>query len=829
LGIKSKSFLKAKWLKVCAVLLALATAGGMTVSIYRAVTLTEALGGSLDSLLFENQSDFTASNAFQEQLAWELYYIKQMLFVYGSEAEMRSGESLKKQEALLKEQYEATLQEKLEDARKGKEQELLGMLPGRHENGEEVAPPETTVLPTQPNTPDATTEPQITLSAEEEKEIRDQCLQEYEAQLRSLRGSFEEDYRKAKEELEGLSNLHYALVNRKTGEVFTNFQKIDPKSTDFRKLVEQYQWNETYTNDAGYHSGERVVNQTQWMSSYDYMTIRISDWFNQYNDRITLYEKEFVKNGWDVYIALNDELLPKGLDEKPDIYYTLDRDFQQAKNNLPVALAMTAICLLVYVLCAVYLTVAGGHRAETEEITLLWTDRIPNDLHLLLSGSLVILGLAAAAGLPAQILDATQGFQKLLMLAGVGCAMGAGGVLLEWLTSVARNVKRRQFWRNTLIVKFFRFLKKSWKRFRTALHNIKEDIKAHAIPNHRMENLRTSILFLFIGYLLGNVILMALTGLTLRDASYGGSPLAFLFFGSITAGFNLIALILFWKSVIALDEMMTAVSKTRQGDLSYPLDPAKMPKLLRKFGEDIVGMQDGMRTAVDEAIKGEHMKTELITNVSHDLKTPLTAIVNYVDLLKKCEISDETAREYISVLEEKSERLKHLIEDLVEASKATTGNVQLHFVKVNLYELAMQAMGENADALEAAGLDVRLNQPEQEPILFADSQKTWRIIDNLISNVKKYALAGTRVYIEVGEENGRGVFSIKNVSREPLDVPVEQLTQRFVRGDAARSTEGSGLGLSIAQSLCELQSGTLEITMDGDLFKVTVRLPLADR
>lgn len=822
MGIKSKSFLKAKWVKVCAVLLAIATAGGIAVSIYQAVTLTKDLGGSLDSLLFEEQSDFTASNAFQEQLAWELYYIKQMLFVYGSEAEMRSGESLKKQEALLKEQYEANLQEELEDARQEKEQEILESLPDRDENGEEVALPETTVLPTQTNTPDATTEPQITLSVEKEKEIRDQCLQEYEAQLSSLRGSFEEDYRKAKEELASLSNLHYALVNRETGEVFTNFQKIDPKSTDFRKLVEQYKWNETYTNDAGYHSGERVVNQAQWM------TIRISDWFSQYNDRITLYEKEFVKNGWDVYIALNDELLPKGLDGEFDIYYKLDQNFQYAKNNLPVALAMTAICLLVYVLCAIYLTVASGHRAEAEEITLLWTDQIPNDLHLLLSGSLVILGLAAAAGVPAQRLDATQGFQKLLMLAGVGCAMGAGGVLLEWLTSVARNVKRRQFWRNTLIVKFFRFLKKSWKRFQTALHRLKEDIQKHAIPKHHMENLRISILFLFIGYLLGNVILMALTGVTLRDASYGRSPLAFLFFGSITAGFNLIALILFWKSVIALDEMMTAVSKTRQGDLSYPLDPAKMPKLLRKFGEDVVDMQDGMRTAVDEAIKGEHMKTELITNVSHDLKTPLTAIVNYVDLLKKCDISDVTAQEYIGVLEEKSERLKHLIEDLVEASKATTGNLKLNFIKVNLYELAMQAVGENEDALEAAGLDVRLNTPEKEPILYADSQKTWRIIDNLISNVKKYALAGTRVYIEVSEDNGYGVFSIKNVSRDPLDVPVEQLTQRFVRGDASRSTEGSGLGLSIAQSLCELQKGTLAVSMDGDLFKVTVHLPLAE-
>lgn len=817
MGIKSKSFLKAKWVKVCAVLLAIATAGGIAVSIYQAVTLTKDLGGSLDSLLFEEQSDFTASNAFQEQLAWELYYIKQMLFVYGSEAEMRSGESLKKQEALLKEQYEANLQEKLEDARQEKEQEILEKLPDRDENGEEVALPETTVLPTQTNTPDATTEPQITLSVEKEKEIRDQCLQEYEAQLSSLRGSFEEDYRKAKEELASLSNLHYALVNRETGEVFTNFQKIDPKSTDFRKLVEQYKWNETYTNIAGYHSGERVVNQAQWM------TIRISDWFGQYNDRITLYEKEFVKNGWDVYIALNDELLPKGLDGELDIYYTLDRNFQQAKNNLPVALAMTAICLLVYVLCAIYLTVASGHRAETEEITLLWTDRIPNDLHLLLSGSLVILGLAAAAGPPAQI-DATQGFQKLLTLAGVGCAMGAGGVLLEWLTSVARNVKRRQFWSNTLIVKFFRFLKKNWKRFRTALHNVKEDIKEHAIPKHRMENLRTSILFLFVGYLLLNVILIGLTILCMAD----GPSFAWLFFTVLTILFNLIVLILFWKTVIALDEIMTAVSKMRQGDLNYPLKTEKMPRPLRKFGEDVVGMQDGMRTAVDEAIKGEHMKTELITNVSHDLKTPLTAIVNYVDLLKKCDISDATAQEYIGVLEEKSERLKHLIEDLVEASKATTGNLKLNFIKVNLYELAMQAVGENEDALEAAGLDVRLNTPEKEPILYADSQKTWRIIDNLISNVKKYALAGTRVYIEVSEDNGYGVFSIKNVSRDPLDVPVEQLTQRFVRGDASRSTEGSGLGLSIAQSLCELQKGTLAVSMDGDLFKVTVHLPLAD-
>ena len=814
MAIKSKSFLRSKGLKAICVLLVLALTGVCMLSVCQAVDLANHLGGrSLESILQETDGDFTSSSMFQQLLAKNLYYMHQMAFVYHSEEAVRDGSALKEQEELLKKEKDETLQEKLESLRQEKEEEAARQKETDYNSYDEYGSIETTASsPTEPT--------RVELTEEEEAEIRREIEYSYNEQLRYLRMNFEDKYREAKIALSELVNLHYLLVNRKTGEIYTNLEgTIDPKTMDLRSLVEQYQWNESYTEQYRYHSGERVDPYSQqmagmWAGSLDY-----DNWAKAYQDRVTLYEKEFVNQGWDVYVGLNDHL------ESSDEFYSLQTQFKIAQNTLPSYLIAAGVSFLLVVALAICLIAASGRRAGTEEITLIWTDRIPNDLHLILSGALIVVGVSCIVYTMSSLWYPSYEASSLGVVAAIASAMATMGILLEWLTSVARNLKRKQFWRNTLLAKLFRFFKKNWRRFQTALHHLKADIQKHAIPKHHMENLRISILFLFIFYLVINVALVFIVSFCLFDREV----FPFLFFGAFAALFNLIVLTLFWKSVIALDEMMTAVSKTRQGDLSYPLTPSKMPKLLRKFGEDIIGMQEGMRTAVDEAIKGEHMKTELITNVSHDLKTPLTAIVNYVDLLKKCEISDETAREYIGVLEEKSERLKHLIEDLVEASKATTGNVKLNFVKVNLYELAMQAMGENADALEAAGLDVRLNQPEQEPILFADSQKTWRIIDNLISNVKKYALAGTRVYIEVGEENGAGVFAIKNVSREPLDVPIEQLTQRFVRGDASRSTEGSGLGLSIAQSLCELQSGTLEITMDGDLFKVTVRLPLADR
>ena len=230
--------------------------------------------------------------------------------------------------------------------------------------------------------------------------------------------------------------------------------------------------------------------------------------------------------------------------------------------------------------------------------------------------------------------------------------------------------------------------------------------------------------------------------------------------------------------------------------------------------------------AVAEAIKGERMKTDLITNVSHDLKTPLTSVINYVDLLKQEDLNNAKAYEYLGVLEEKSARLKQLIEDLIEASKASSGNLTVGAEKIDLQELVMQACGEYEEKIKKAELDVHLNGANEKIFISADGKHMWRIVENLLSNVVKYSMPHSRVYINVAKGDQYGYLTIKNISASPLDIPPEQLTERFVRGDVSRTTEGSGLGLSIAQSLTNIQGGWFKIAIDGDLFKVIVEMPL---
>ena len=226
-------------------------------------------------------------------------------------------------------------------------------------------------------------------------------------------------------------------------------------------------------------------------------------------------------------------------------------------------------------------------------------------------------------------------------------------------------------------------------------------------------------------------------------------------------------------------------------------------------------------------MKSEHFKAELITNVSHELKTPLTSIINYVDLLKKEHIENPKAAEYIEVLDRKSQRLKKLTEDLVEASKASTGNLTVNWERLDFKQLADQALAECGERLEAQGLTVVRTLPEEPVWVDADGRHLWRVLDNLLGNCAKYALPGTRVYVELRKQDGWAVLSVKNISRDALDVPAERLMERFVRGDESRNASGSGLGLSIAQSLTELQHGRFEISIDGDLFKAIVTLPLA--
>ena len=252
-----------------------------------------------------------------------------------------------------------------------------------------------------------------------------------------------------------------------------------------------------------------------------------------------------------------------------------------------------------------------------------------------------------------------------------------------------------------------------------------------------------------------------------------------------------------------------------------------MPYDLRMQAEDLNNISVGLAGAVDEKMKSERFKAELITNVSHDLKTPLTSIINYVNLLKSTSQTDPKAVEYIEVLDRKSQRLKKLTEDLVEASKASTGVLSVTREKIGMAQLVDQALAEWEERLEAQKLTLVTTLPEGETWVYADGRHLWRVIDNLLSNCAKYALEGTRVYLDLERGKGQVVLSVKNISREPLNVPAERLMERFIRGEESRSTEGSGLGLSIARSLTELQGGTFELAVDGDLFKAIVTLPQA--
>ncbi len=290
--------------------------------------------------------------------------------------------------------------------------------------------------------------------------------------------------------------------------------------------------------------------------------------------------------------------------------------------------------------------------------------------------------------------------------------------------------------------------------------------------------------------------------------------------------YNIAALIYAAKYMGDCLKLASFAEEIRNGNYALNVDVSSFVKPLRKFAVDLSACRDSVKRSVDEGIKGERMKTELITNVSHDLKTPLTSIINYVSLLKLDNISPEDKKEYLDILEKKSKKLQRLIEDLTEASKATSGNMKITLERVNLNELAIQAVGENSDALESVGLDLIFGERDRELFVNCNIQNTFRVIDNLFSNAKKYSLGGSRVYAEVYREGDYGVFMLKNVSKEKLNVAPDELTERFVRGDKARTSEGSGLGLSIARSFTEMQGGVFNIEIDGDLFKAVVKLPL---
>lgn len=273
------------------------------------------------------------------------------------------------------------------------------------------------------------------------------------------------------------------------------------------------------------------------------------------------------------------------------------------------------------------------------------------------------------------------------------------------------------------------------------------------------------------------------------------------------------------------NEIVEGINRIRDGEVDYKLDTANLHGANKELADAVNNIGEGIRKAVKTSMKDEQMKTDLITNVSHDIKTPLTSIINYVDLLKRLKITEEPAKGYIEILDNKAQRLKQLTDDLVEASKISSGNIILNREKINLTELMNQGIGEFSEKLEENGLQVVFENNDLPAYIYADSRRMWRVLENLLNNICKYAMENTRVYIDMEVDSGRVKASVKNISKQQMNIRPEELTERFIRGDSARSTEGSGLGLSIAQSLTRVQGGEFQIYLDGDLFKVTLDFP----
>lgn len=515
-----------------------------------------------------------------------------------------------------------------------------------------------------------------------------------------------------------------------------------------------------------------------------------------------------------IYVGI-DPTVAGGNDMLPD-FVDLNALCTRMQNMNTVAMTIAAVCLAVLALAFLVLACLGcGRRAGTDGVRLLWMDYIPLELHTAIVAAAIFgLGYLLIDGLFSDLFHyygyqmSTLNFGWLFLAACGAFGAVAWGLYAELTLSFVRLCKsKKHLYKGTLLyyicLGIWRLLCKLHRFNRRVIRGL-----AYT-PQHFKRNM----VFCAVGYLLINIVLAVLFGGYLEFAPISvPCALVFLAFNGFCVGYAL-------RFLFQLDRVIEAAANRTDVEAAH-LHPAlaAMAGSLRYTNQEL-------HNAVDQAVRDERLKTELITNVSHDLKTPITSIITYTDLLSKCPQSDEKAKEYMAVLTEKSTKLARLVEDLIEASKLSSGNITLHPMVLDLGELTAQAIGEYQKEFEENRLQLVLDPDLPRVQAFADGSKTYRVLENLLQNAKKYSAADSRVYVRVYKQGDFGVFEIKNISAQPLNISPQELTQRFVRGDASRTKEGNGLGLSIAQELCNAQQGKLELLIDGDLFKARVYLP----
>ena len=493
--------------------------------------------------------------------------------------------------------------------------------------------------------------------------------------------------------------------------------------------------------------------------------------------------------------------------------FTEDDQFRSTASQIEIAKEIMIDFVItfgilgsLFLVCFIYLIVKSGRRKDSEEVHLFKSDKVFTDLRIVID-CLLGWGVFLLYVVAADYLDNDNAIGWLINIFTV-LSVAFAAIVLDLVLFITRHIKNRSLFRQISLVRLFVMIRKLYK----------DKIKPFTDEKFLYTKEFKKGTLIKIGAIVAANLLLGIMG-TYESAANGTA-----FIYVLWLLFDMGVLVWVIRFVGGLHRILTALDEIRQGNYDIQINIYSLPATLRETAKKVMSLRDGFKTAVDEAVKQEQTKTELITNVSHDLKTPLTSIINYVELLKKCEISDENAKEYLGVLGEKSDRLKKLIEDLVEASKASTGNIKVELMQVSLNEMVSQLLGEHADGLDKKKLNVIADIPGNDVTVSADGKLLYRVMENLIVNVEKYSLYGTRVYVTVKEENGEGTVTFKNISEQPLNITADQLKERFVRGDESRSTEGNGLGLSIAQSLCTVQGGELEISISGDLFTAKVRL-----
>ncbi len=563
----------------------------------------------------------------------------------------------------------------------------------------------------------------------------------------------------------------YLLVNEEAKIAYTNIQQTS-KTNTIEKLKQEIISNNKYWSI----SNNQIQTNIERLSEENIVR-------NEDLQKIS----EFSMNKQ--YYTAFDETV-QNIDSSSDI--TLNRAlYNQTKSLYKYSYSTLIISIIIGSIELIYLIYSLGYVKNKEEIYLSWLDKIPLEI-LFFGYCLLFFVEAALLVMCLSVISVDVNLcVMLIMLVGYFSVLSA----LYGAGTLLKRIKAHTFFKNSITYRILKWLIQKYK-------NVKNIISSN-------KNLGGKIALYFIGI----VTVSILIGLIFKE-------------------FGILLDIVFWiwcyykimKEVDKFKQIHDATEKIYKGDTNIKLDESLYTGVLKELAIYINDIAGGFSNAIKESLKSERLKTELITNVSHDIKTPLTSIINYVDLLKQENIQNEKAKEYIEVLDNKSQRLKKLIEDLVEASKASSGNIKINKEVLNVKELLNQVTGEFEDKFNSRGLNIISKLPEKTVYIKADSRYLYRVLENIYSNVAKYAEENTRVYIDcILEEENTVTIYVKNISKDELNISADELMQRFVRGDKSRNTEGSGLGLSIAKSLTELQDGTFNIYLDGDLFKVAIK------